>query len=101
MTSFIFHTRSPNTQENVSYVLGFYVSDEVYFFAFWGVEKHVFHIAPFRSTSYELKSFGIMWVRIRVSIWSKVKNHLRGVYTSVMPTLYTNIHIKLMFQISL
>jgi len=58
MTSIIFHTGGHNTQENVSYELDFYVSADVFFFAFLGAEKQLFHIPPFRSTSYVLKSFG-------------------------------------------
>ena len=43
------------------------------FFVFWRAEKHVFLFAPFRSTSYELKSFGCLEVWNRVSNWNKGK----------------------------
>jgi len=34
MTSIIFHIRGPNSQENVSYLLDFYVSSDVHFSRF-------------------------------------------------------------------
>jgi hypothetical protein len=43
------------------------------FFGFWWAEKHVFPIAPFRSTSYVLKSFGCLEVSKRVTNWNKCK----------------------------
>ena len=46
------------------------------FFAFWGAEEHVFHIAPFSPTRYVLKSFRYLEVRNRVGIWNKVKNFI-------------------------
>ena len=66
MTCIILHTGRPNTQENVTYVLGFYVSHDVH-------QKHVFHIAPFRSTSHVLKCFRYLEVIKRVSNWNKDK----------------------------
>jgi len=50
----------------------FYVSAE-FLFAFWRAEKHVFHIAPFSPTRYELKRFRYLEVGNRVSNWNKVK----------------------------
>ena len=47
-----------------------------YFFAFWGDEDHVFHIAPFPTTRYVLKSFRYLEVRNRVRDWNKVKNFI-------------------------
>ena len=44
------------------------------FFAFWGAEKHVFHISLFRSTCYVLKIIGCLVVSTRVSNWNKGKN---------------------------
>jgi hypothetical protein len=44
------------------------------FFSFSGVEKHVCHIAPFRSTSYVLNSFRYVVVSNRLRNWNKVKN---------------------------
>ena len=46
------------------------------FFAFWGAEEHVFHIAPFSPTRYVLKSFRYLEVRNRVGIWNKVNNFI-------------------------
>ena len=46
------------------------------FLAFWGAEKQLFHIAPFRSTSYVLKSLGFLEVSKRVSNWNKGKNRI-------------------------
>jgi len=65
MTSIIFHTLRLNTQENVSYVLGFYVTADDFFSPFFGAKKHVFHIAPFRPTIYVLKIFGFFEVSKR------------------------------------
>jgi len=42
MTSIIFHTRGPNTQENVSYVLDFYVSADVHFPHFEELKSNFF-----------------------------------------------------------
>ena len=44
------------------------------FFTFWAPEKHVFHIATFRTTSYVLKRFGCLEISNRVSKWNKGKN---------------------------
>ena len=44
------------------------------FFAFWGAEKHVFHIYPFRSSCYVLKIFGCFVVSNRESKWNRGKN---------------------------
>ena len=50
MTSIILHSPRPNTQEIVSYVLGFCVSADVHISQFWGAEKHDYftslHFAP-------------------------------------------------------
>jgi len=45
MTSITLHTRRPNCQLKVGYVPGFYDSFDFLFFAIWGTEKNVFHIA--------------------------------------------------------
>ena len=44
------------------------------FLAFWGAENHVFYVAPFRSTSYVLKSFGCLEISNRGSKEIKPKN---------------------------
>jgi len=41
------------------------------FFAFWGAENPFFHILPFRSRGYALKSFECLEVFNRVSNWNK------------------------------
>ena len=66
MKCIIFHTRKPNTQENVSYELGFYVSADIH-------QKQLFHIAQFRTTSHVLKSFMGLEVIKRVSKRNKIK----------------------------
>ena len=66
MIYIIFHTRRPNTQENVTYLLGFYVSADVH-------QKRVFHIAPFRSTCHVLKIFWRLEVRKHVPKLNKCK----------------------------
>ena len=75
MTCIILNTRIPNCQLNVCYALGFYVSADS-FFAFWGAEKHVFHITPFRPTSYVLMRLKWLEVSNRVRNWNKVKNFI-------------------------
>ena len=74
MTRIIFLTLGPNTQENFSSVLDYYGSADVHFSHFWGDEKQLFHIAPFRSTIYVLKSFVCLEVSSLVSKWNKGKN---------------------------
>ena len=44
------------------------------FFAFWGAEKHVIHIAPFRTMRNVLKIFRYLEVSNRVRNWNKLKN---------------------------
>jgi hypothetical protein len=46
------------------------------FFAFWGAEKHVFHISPFRPTKYVLNSFTCLEVSNRGRNWNRVKNFI-------------------------
>ena len=53
----------------------FYVSAP-FLFAFWGSEKHVFHIVPFRPTRYVLKSFRTLEVSNRERNKSNVKNNI-------------------------
>ena len=48
----------------------------IFFFAFWGAEKHVFHIAPVRPTRYVLQSFRYLEVINRVKKWNNVKNFI-------------------------
>ena len=43
-------------------------------FAFWGAEKHVFHILPCRFSCYVLKSIGCLGVRNRLTQWNEGKN---------------------------
>jgi len=56
MTSIIFHNRRPNWIK-LQLRTWFLCLSWCSFFAFWGAEKYVFHIAPFRSTRYVLKIF--------------------------------------------
>ena len=56
MTSIILHSLRSNCQHIVCYALASYVSADC-FFAFWGAEKHVIHIAPYRPTRYVQKIF--------------------------------------------
>jgi len=67
MTSIIFHTRGPNTQENVRYVFNFYVSGDVPHLESWKANFSR------RSISiYELctKQFRVLEVSNRVSNWN-------------------------------
>ena len=72
MMSIIFNTREPSTQENVSYVLDFYDSDDVNF-SHIGELKAKFHTTPFRSTIYVLNIFGFLEVSYRESNWNEGK----------------------------
>ena len=45
-------------------------------FAFWGAEKYVFHIVPFRPTRYVLTSFWCLEGSNRVRYWNKLKNNI-------------------------
>ena len=75
MTSIILLTRRPNCQYKVCYALAS-LFQLISFFVFWGEEKHVFHIASFRPTRYELKRFTYLEVSNRVRKWNKVKNNI-------------------------
>ena len=75
MTSIIFHTWRHNSNKHQLRTLFLFFS-WCSFFAFWGAENHVFHIAPFRSTRYVLKSFRFMDVSNRVSKWNEVKSFI-------------------------
>ena len=46
----------------------------MFFFRILRTRKQLFHISPFRSTCYVLKSFGSLEVGNGVSNWNKVKN---------------------------
>jgi hypothetical protein len=92
MTSIILHSPKSVNKMSVMHLIFMF---HLIFFAFWGSDKLVFHIAPFRPTNYILKCFWYLEVRNRVRIWNKVKKNLiRGVETSIMPIGYTNIHIQ-------
>jgi hypothetical protein len=67
MKCIILHTRRPNCQQKVCYAISFCF--RWFFFAFWGAEKHVFHIVPFRPTRYVLKIFRCLEVSNRVRNW--------------------------------
>ena len=72
------------------------------FFAFCGVEKQIFHIAPFRSTSYVLKSFGCLELSNRESNGNKGKNLIWVVSILEICQLELRVFIyKLMRQSSL
>ena len=75
LTSIILHIRglTVNTKSVMHLVFMFQL---ILFFAFWGAEKHVYHIVPFRSTRYVLKSFRCSEVSNRVRIWNKIKNNI-------------------------
>ena len=75
MTCIILHTRRTNCQWKVCYAFGF-VFSWFSFFAFWGAEKHVFHISPFRPTRYVLKSYRYLEISNRVRNWNKVTNFI-------------------------
>jgi len=55
------------------------------FFAFWGAEKHVIHIAPFRPTTYILMRFRCLEVSNRIENWYKFKNYI---FVGSKPQLY-------------
>ena len=72
------------------------------FIAFWGAEKHVFHMVPFRPTSYVLKIFRCLEVSNRVRNWNNVKNNIYVRSKLLLCKLEIQIFInKLMCQISL
>jgi len=74
----------------------------IFFFAFWGAKKHFFHIVPFRSKRYVLKSFRCLAVSNRVRNWNRVKNNIY--VRSKLPLCQLEIPIiinKLMCQCSL
>ena len=48
----------------------------IFFFAYWGAEKHFFQIVPFRPTRYVLKGFRCLEVSNRVWKWNKIKNNI-------------------------
>ena len=71
-------------------------------FAFWGTEKHFFHIFPFRPTRYVLKSYRCLDVSNRVRKWNKFKKFIYVVSTIQLCQLEIPIFIyKLMCQCSL
>jgi len=45
MASIIFHTRRPNTHENLVYVLDFHVSDDVHFSHFEEMKERFSHLS--------------------------------------------------------
>ena len=71
-TIIILHTRRPNCQK-FCYALCFYVSAD-FFFVFWGAEKHIFHIVPFRPTRCVLKVFRCLEISNCVRNRNKSKN---------------------------
>ena len=74
MTSIILHTRRPVNKKSVTQLV--FMFQLIYFFAFWGAEKHVFHIVPFCPSRYLLKGFSCLEVSNRVRNWNKVKNNI-------------------------
>jgi len=72
MTSIIFHIRGPNTQENLSYILGFCVSSDVHFWRFEELKITFFNILPIRSRIYVLRRFGCLEVSNHESNCNKV-----------------------------
>jgi len=72
------------------------------FFVFWGAEKHVFHIVPFRPNRYVLKSFRCLEGSNRVRNWNNVKNNIYVRSKLQLCQLEISIFIyKLMYQTSL
>ena len=72
MTSIILHSRRPKCQKMSVMHLDLCFS-WFSFFEFWGAEKNVFHIVPFRPTRYVLKIFRCLEVSNRERNWNKVK----------------------------
>ena len=75
MTSIILHTRNltVNKKSVTHLVLMFQM---IFWVGFWGAEKRVFHIVPFRPTKYVLKSFWCLDVSNDVRNWNKFKNNI-------------------------
>ena len=72
------------------------------FFAFWEAEKHVFHITPFRPTSYVLMRLKWLEVSKPERNWNKVKNFILVLSKLELCQLEMLIFIyKLMCQMSL
>ena len=100
MRSIILNTRRPICQYKVCFALCLCVS--WFFFAFWGAEKHVTHIAPFRPSRYVLKCFRRLEFSNHIWNWNKVKNFIYVVSKLQLFQLDIPIFIyKLMCQISL
>ena len=66
MTSLILHTRRPVNKKSVTHLV--FIFELTFFSAFREAEKHVFHITPFRPTSYVL-------MRLK---WLEVSNRVRN-----------------------
>jgi hypothetical protein len=75
MTSIILHTRNltVNKKSVTQLVFRFQL---IFFFAFWGAEKHVFHIVPFRPTRYVINSIKCLEISSSLTNWNKVKNDI-------------------------
>ena len=94
-TCIIFQTRRPNTEENVSYVLDFYVSSD----------DHFSHFDELKSTFFPSLHFAPQVTYKRVSgVWNSVivyrteimaKTHFRMVDTSNMPVWNIVIYIQI------
>ena len=65
------------------------------FFAFWEVEKHVFHITSFRPTSYVLMRLKWLEVSNRVRSWKKEKNSFSWSRKLNYANWNSNIHIQI------
>ena len=76
MTSIILHTRRPNCQKKSLLCTWFLCLGWISFFAFWEGEKHVFHITPFRPTSYVIMRLKWLEVSNGVRNWNNVKNFI-------------------------
>jgi hypothetical protein len=92
-----FHSRGPNTQEIVSYLLIF-TFRLLFFFRILISWNHLFHIAPFHSSSYVLMILVCLEVSNRVWNWNEGKklifvDSIPQVFQLEIPISYTNLFL--------